>query len=253
MKENRVRKTIPTSGKEPIRLVALSDALFATVLTLLVLDLRIPEALNTAGGNMTTLAKGIGPHLFSYLMTFFVAGNYWIAHHRDFDLINGYDRSLLTYNLLFLLFIGLLPFSTAIISLVNPTPSVYQSEWAIYAANIILAGIMLTLTWLYAVSHGLVDPQTARKENRHILARQIVSPAVFLLSIGVQYLFPQVFLGPWILLALIPAQVLVERFFAPTQAERPSHLAIWPRRLWQAGTALLWLLIFGLAVWVATR
>jgi uncharacterized membrane protein len=183
-------------------------------------------------------------------MTFFVAGNYWLAHHRDFDHIIRYDRGLLAYNLLFLLFVGLFPFSTASISLVSSTPASYPSYWAVYAANFILAGIMLSLTWLYAASHGLLDPETTRAESRYILARQIANPAVFLISVGAEYLFPHAYLGPWILLALLPVQMLVDRIFAPAEAERTSHLAAWPRRLWQAGITLLWLLIFGFAAWI---
>lgn len=253
MKENRTRKTILTRGKEPLRLVALSDGLFATVLTLLVLDLRIPDALNTAGGDVSAFGRWLGPHLFSYLMTFFVAGNYWLAHHRDFDHIIYYDRSLLGYNLLFLLFVGLFPFTTATISLVSSTPSSYPAYWAMYAANFILAGIMLTVTWLYAVSHAMVDPEITNREKQYILARQIFNPAVFLVSIGVEYLIPRAYLGPWILLTLVPVQMLVERIYAHAEPERSSGLAAWSRRLWQAGTVLLWLLIFGFAIWVLTR
>jgi TMEM175 potassium channel family protein len=253
MKENRLRKQIPTVGKEPLRLIALSDGLFATVLTLLVLDLRIPDGLNIAGGNMTTFARWIGPHLFSYLMTFFVAGNYWLAHHRDFEHIIRFDRHLLAYNLIFLLFVGLLPFTTASISQVSATRSSFPPYWAMYAANFVLAGIMLSVIWLYAMSHGLVDPGTTRQESRYIMVRQIVNPAVFLLSIGAEYLFPQAFLGPWFLLALLPGLFLVERIFAPLEPERPSRLAAWPRRIWQAGITLLWILIFGLAIWVLSR
>jgi uncharacterized membrane protein len=253
MKENRIRKSIINKEREPLRLLALSDGLFATVLTLLVLDLRIPDALSSASGDVTAFARWLGPHLFSYLMTFFVAGNYWLAHHRDFDHIIRYDRSLLAYNLLFLLFIGLFPFTTATISQGTSLISSYPFYWGIYSTNFILAGIMLTLTWLYAVSHGMVDPEITRQEKRYIMARQIANPAVFLVSIGAEFLFPQAFLGPWLLLALFPVQMLVERIFPHTEAERPSFLAAWPRRLWQAGSTFLWLLIFSLSIWVLTR
>ena len=252
MKENRTPRRIQRRAKEPARLLTLSDGLFATVLTLLVLDLRIPEALNAAGGNTTTFARWLGPHLFSYLLTFFVAGNYWLAHHRNFDRIIRYDRGLLGYNLLFLLFVGLFPFSTANLNQVNSSLTSYPAYWAIYAANFILAGIMLTLTWLYAVSHGLVDPGSTRQENRYILMRQIVNPSVFLLSIVAEFLFPNAFLGPWVLLVLLPVLMLVERFFAPAELQPPSRLGRIPRGLWQAGLTLLWILIFGLAVWVLT-
>lgn len=253
MKETRARKTLFSRDKEPLRLIALSDGLFATVLTLLVLDLRIPDGLNIAGGNMTTFTRWIGPHLFSYLMTFFVAGNYWLAHHRDFERIIRFDRNLLAYNLLFLLFVGLFPFTTASISQVSATRSSFPPYWAMYAANFVLAGIMLSVIWLYARSHGLVDPDTTWQESRYIMVRQIVNPAVFLISIGTEYLFPQAFLGPWTLLVLLPVLILVERVFAPIDPDRPSRLAAWPRRLWQAGVTILWLLIFGLSIWVLSR
>jgi len=252
MKEQRVRKTVIARAKEPARLLALSDGLFATVLTLLVLDLRIPEGLITAGGDITAFARWIGPHLFSYLMTFFVAGNYWLAHHRDFEHIIGYDNLLLRYNLLFLLFIGLFPFTTATISTTSIAPSPYASYWAIYAANFIFAGIMLMLTRLYALHHGLVDPEISHKESRRILMREINAPAVFLVSIVVEFLFPRSYLGPWILLALLPLQMLVDRIYAIPAPEQTSGLGAWPRRLWQAGTTLLWLLIFGIAAWLLT-
>ena len=253
MKETRVRKTPLTHEKEPLRLLALSDGLFATVLTLLVLDLRIPDGLNAAGGGFDAFVRWLGPHLFSYLMTFFVAGNYWLAHHRNFDRIIRYDRGLLGYNLLFLLFVGLFPFTTASISQAGATLGGFPPYWAMYAANFILAGVMLTLTWLYALSHGLADPEITRREQRYIMLRQIINPAVFLVSIGAEYLFPQAFLGPWTLLGLVPLMFLVERFFAPAEPGRPSRLAAWPRRLWQTGVTILWLLIFGLSIWVLSR
>jgi uncharacterized membrane protein len=70
-----VKMNLP-QGKEPVRMLALSDGLFATVLTLLVLDLRIPQTLVSARGNITILIQWIGPHLFSYALTFLVAGAY---------------------------------------------------------------------------------------------------------------------------------------------------------------------------------
>ncbi len=110
MNDNQERSPDRTVGREPLRGTNLSDGVFATVLTLLVLDLRIPETLGTGNGNVIAIIESVGPHLFSYLLTFFFAGTYWLAHHRDFDFINQYDRHLLAYNLLFLLFVGLFPF-----------------------------------------------------------------------------------------------------------------------------------------------
>jgi uncharacterized membrane protein len=249
MKDNREPKMSLSLGKEPIRLIALSDGLFATVLTLLVLDLRIPDVLNN--NSMTTMAftKWLGPHLFSYLLTFLVAGTYWLAHHRDFDQVVHYDRGLLGYNLLFLLFIGLLPFSTATISLGGFQSRDYPFYWAIYATNIILAGVLLELTWLYANNHGLVSAETTGKQRRHMTFHHIVTPAVFLISLIVEYLFPKVFLGPYTLLVIPLAMWGVDRYFANAGPKKPASSSRWSELLWRAGSVLPWILVFGLAVW----
>ena len=249
-RENREPKNGAPRGKEPARLVALSDGLFATVLTLLVLDLRIPDALSANGGDWNTFVKWIAPHLFSYLLTFLVAANYWLAHHRDFDHIVHYDRTLLGYNLLFLLFVGLLPFSTALISLESFRSNTYPTYWAIYAVNIILAGILLTVTWNFAASHRLVSPETTPAQVRNISVRQMAIPAVFLVSIITEYLFPQALLGPYTLLAIPIVLALMDRT-APregpaTESSKPG----WSEVLWRSGPLLLWLLIIGLAAWV---
>ncbi len=238
--------------KEPVRLVALSDGLFATVLTLLVLDLRLPDTLSAQTGDLTVFLKWVGPHFFSYMLTFFVAGVYWLAHHRDFDRITTYDRGLLSYNLLFLLFIGLFPFSTATVSLVGAKDNAYRVYWAIYCANIVLAGLMLMLTWLYAVSHDQVDAATSREQMHRSLPRRLVTPAVFLVSGVAQYLFPHAFLGPESLLLIPLLQWLVNRRYPLPEADGEAGKRNWTDRLWRIGSTLLWLTIILFAAWTSS-
>lgn len=253
MKETRERKTHIAHGKEPHRLMALSDGLFATVLTLLVLDLKLPDALSASSGNPTVFLTWLGPHLFSYLLTFLVGGTYWMAHHRNFDKVVTYDRGLIGYNLVFLLFIGLLPFSTASFSLPGFRMSTYPFFWAIYATNIILAGVMLNLTWMYAVSHHLVAPETTRRQHRHITVHQMITPAIFLVSIAAEYLFPQIFLGPYILLIIPLALWEVDRFYADAESKKSSRFPGWRELMWRAGSMVPWILIIGFAVWAMNR
>ena len=257
MKSNQERKPDPAPGKEPLRLLALSDGLFATVLTLLVLDLRIPEAVDASGGSMAGFFRWLGPHLFSYLLTFLVAGMYWIGHHRDFDHVVRYDRGLMGYNLLFLLFIGLLPFTTAAISLGGfssavpsaSKPAYITNAWALYAGNLVLAWAMLQLTWNYALSHRLVDPEMSAQQGRYISVRQTVVPVMFLLSILLEYLFPRKFLGPFILLGIPLAQSAVDRFVPGAEPRSPSRLPVWQKVFWRAGSLLVWAVVLGLAIW----
>jgi uncharacterized membrane protein len=229
----------------PSRLIALSDGLFATVLTLLVLDLR-----PTGVQGVHAFLKELGPHLFSYLLTFLVAGTYWLTHHRDFDFVVRHDRTLLGYNLLFLLFIGLLPFSTAAIGQWSLNSDEYPFYWALYAANIILAGCMLTLAWVYAVRSGLVNKK-ARARSRNIIARQLLIPAIFLVSIAAEYAFPSAFLGPYMLLSIPIGLWVVDRVFRAGGGRERSRKPDWTSMLWRAGTILPWLVIIALA-WTFT-
>ena len=217
------------------------------------LDLRIPEALNADGGNVSAYVKWLGPHLFSYLLTFLVAGTYWLAHHRDFERVIDCDRRLLSYNLLFLLFVGLFPFTTAGISAGSLQSSDFGFYWCMYAADILLAGVMLGLTWAYAVSHHLVTPDMTPEESRSIAVHQLVTPAAFLLSIVAEFLFPQAFVGPYTLLLIPPALWAVDRKFGAADPETRSAPRSRSELLWRAGTILPWLLAIGLAVWAAMR
>jgi len=237
--------------RETSRLIALSDGLFATVLTLLVLDLRMPAEGTSAGVTIASYIHWLGPHFFSYAMTFLVAGTFWLSHHNDFAHIVRQDRGLMGYNLLFLLSVGLFPFSTATIGLGGLQAGEFPFFWALYASNVILAGVMLDLTWIYALSHGLATEEITPERGRYIAIRQGITPVVFFLSIGVAYLFPSDFLAPYFLF-LIPLAIWgVDRYFAV--ASRHLWRLSRSELLWRAGTILPWILILALAIWAMTR
>ncbi len=248
-KQSQAPKPDAEGKKEPVRLIALSDGLFATVFTLLVLDLKIPEALNSHGGNVVADIKWLGPHFFSYLLTFLVAATYWLAHHRNFDHVNGYDRGLLGYNLLFLLFIGLLPFSTAALSSGNLSGSTFRFFWCIYSANMVLAGGMLGLTWAYGVSHHFLTDDTSVQQIRNITIRLIATPAVFLLSFLLTSLPTYISLGPLILLLIPVITAWVDWKYPEIDPRQRTPRERRADRLWRLGRILPWLFIMGLSIW----
>src|SRR5919202_4586773 len=98
-------------GAELERTVFFSDAVFAIAITLLALEIQVPEI---PAASEATLLPGallsLWPKFFSFLISFWVIGFYWLAHHRPFHYIRGYDRRLLLINLLFLMWVALMPF-----------------------------------------------------------------------------------------------------------------------------------------------
>ena len=196
-----------TVGNDLTRLLALSDGLFATVLTILVLDLQLPDLsqLVRQGDALRALGE-LAIRLFSYVLTFIVAGVFWMSHHGDFEYIERYNRRLLWYNLMFLLFVGLLPFSTAGVG-----NGLTVFSWSIYALNIMAIGVMSALTWSYAHTHQLMNSELPRQLARRQGFRHLITPGVFLISIGVAYLAPNAYLAPWSLLAIPVMTTLFDR------------------------------------------
>ncbi len=98
----------------PERLLAFSDAVMAVAITLLVLDLKLPEGVSDAdlGAVLRGSLHGVGV----YALSFVVIGLFWMGHHQQFSNIRRVDGPLMWLNLLFLMTIGLIPFVTSILS-----------------------------------------------------------------------------------------------------------------------------------------
>jgi uncharacterized membrane protein len=102
----------PSVHREPARLVAFSDAVFAITITLLVLEMRPPT-------DYTNLLQGLGalwPSYLSYAVTFLFIGQVWANHHVMFDHIRAADRLVLLLNTLLLMVVAFLPFATSVLA-----------------------------------------------------------------------------------------------------------------------------------------
>jgi hypothetical protein len=102
------------------RLVFFSDAVFAIAITLLALDLRLPD--RTGGYTDATLLdalSGLMPSLFAFALSFVILATFWLGHFRTFRAVVRSDGWLVTINLVFLFFIALLPFPTSIVAAVD--------------------------------------------------------------------------------------------------------------------------------------
>ncbi len=95
----------------------------------------------------------------------------------------------------------------------------------------------------------MVQPETTRVQSRHITVRQMVTPAVFLISIATETFFPQAFLGPFTLLAIPLALFLADRSFPQAEPGMRTGEFKWSEFLWRAGTFLPWALVIALAAW----
>jgi len=127
----------------PVRLIAFTDAVMAVAITLLVLDLKLPEGLTDA--ELPSVLAASSHSVWCYVLSFVVIGLLWMAHHNQFSFIARVDATLLWLNLLFLLTIGLIPFVTSVMSehgSALPT--------MLYAGVLMTTCLTLASIWAYA-------------------------------------------------------------------------------------------------------
>lgn len=188
------------------RVNALSDGVFAIAITLLVLNIEVPNIpANLVAQELPSTLIALVPDLLSYVISFLVIGSYWIAHRNIFQGIRSPDRVIIWLNILFLMFVAFLPFPTALLD----EYSNYQLPVVIYAGSLAVARLPLTAIWWYATSnrrliHGHLDSSTV---SLHRL-RGLGIPLIFLLSIGVSFISVKAAIFSWVLFFIIDWVIL---------------------------------------------
>jgi len=150
------RKHIPGQGS-PHRLEALSDGVFAIVMTLIVLEVHVPEAsLADLPGALVKMA----PTLLPYALTFVTLGMLWFGNRTQSEQIRAADHPLVWLNLLFLGLVALIPFSAALVSR-------YPSDRVavvIYGIHLVAASLAHAVAWVYATFHpALIRPEISER------------------------------------------------------------------------------------------
>jgi uncharacterized membrane protein len=160
------------------RLHALTDGVYAIAMTILVLELRVPDARSSS-----ELVAGLAaqaPSLFGFALSFAVLGTYWVGNAVNLSLLARVDRAALFLNVLQLFFISLLPFTTAVVGR-------YPDEAAaviLYGLHLEALGLAQYAHWVYVLhnqhlARGPIDAATARAVSMRIL----VGPAAWVVAI----------------------------------------------------------------------
>ncbi len=189
-----------TSGTE--RLVAFSDGVFAVAITLLVLDVRLPDLpAPVSNAALTTALVSILPKIGGYVLSFLVVGEFWYLHHLRFRYIHRCDTVLIWLNLLLLLTVSFVPFASAVLSQYGNATS-----HALYDGTMALTALLSAALWGYAIAGDrLVRPGLDPLIRHRGLAGSLQVAGVFILS-GVVVVF-SVHGARWVWLLLIPSAV----------------------------------------------
>lgn len=167
------------------RIIFFSDAVFAIAITLLALEIRLPEG--ASGGVTWAALLGLWPKYLSYFISFVTIGGYWVSHHRKFRLIQRYDSRLMWLNLLALAAVAFLPFPTALLGEHGDETPVT----IFYALMVIGTGLLFLAVWQYATQgHRLVAADLDQRQIRQGLVRALVPIMFFAISIPVALVAP---------------------------------------------------------------
>jgi len=186
------------------RIEAFSDGVFAIVITLLVLEIKVPELSGHAvDGELLRALIALWPKFASFIISFVVVGVYWVAHHYAFHHIKHADRSLIWINNLFLLCVVFIPFPTALLgTYIGDRVAVIA-----YGLTLIVVGLSLGVLWWYGEYHQRtigqhIDPAMIRHARRLIWT----PPFCYVLAIVVAFVYTPAAL---VIYALIPLLYIV--------------------------------------------
>ena len=165
------------------RLILFSDAVFAIAITLLVIEIKIPEVHNQqelTDSYLLLQLKVLIPKFVGFLISFLLIGQYWRVHHRMFGFIIDFNERLIWLNILFLLSIALMPFSTGFYSEYAGRPVV--TPVIFYTCNIAILGIINFIMWQYISKpqRGLTENLSPQLAN-YCSLRAVTVPVVFII------------------------------------------------------------------------
>jgi len=173
------------------RVEAFSDGVIAIIITIMVLALKLPDL----GKEPTTRAVIYHLHLLlpyfaAYVLSFIMIGIFWTNHHHMFHLLAKTDERLLALNLIFLFWMSLIPFATAMVG-ANPLLPVSS---ALYGFVKLMTTLSLALMRTHTIRRGLIhkDTDTTLTRQVHIVSvkaqrRSFIATAAYLISIPLAF------------------------------------------------------------------
>ncbi|HXS36807.1 MAG TPA: TMEM175 family protein [Flavipsychrobacter sp.] len=166
------------------RLEAFSDGVIAIIITIMVLELRVPH------GDSIQVLKPLLPVFFSYVLSFVYIGIYWNNHHHMFYAVDSINGSALWANLNLLFWLSLIPFATAWMG------ENHFSKWpvALYGSVLIMNGFSYTILSLILIKHAGKNSTLAEAIGEDWKGK--ISLVIYAIAIALA------FVNSWISLAL---------------------------------------------------
>jgi len=169
------------------RIETLTDGIFAFSMTLLVTGINIPQVQEEFNATSAyQVLHDVYPDLIHYILAFVIIAVFWYIHHTQFHKVRSVDLKLLWINILTLLFVALIPFST---SLIGDYPNSTLAH-IVFESNLFVTGLFVYWQWSYATANRhLIDTVTSPEQVRNGKQRALIVPGLSAVAIVMTFLF----------------------------------------------------------------
>jgi uncharacterized membrane protein len=142
------------------RMILFSDAVFAIVITLMAIDIKIPETNERLAGDLLQHELiHLFPVIGAYVVSFFFIGSIWYQHLKIFSVVKDYDKGLVVRNLVLLFFVGLFPFTASLLT---------RTKGASIAFFIYLGIILCCMISQFLLQHYIIIKRPALRVNTNL-------------------------------------------------------------------------------------
>ena len=173
-KENKPAET----GFTSTRIEAFSDGVIAIIITLMILEIKIPETHAQDNHGFWGTLHHLVPHVLAYAVSFIMLGIYWVNHHNFFQRIKYGDRKLLWLNLNLLFWMSLIPIPTNIIG----DDPMRPASSLIYAIVMFMTSASFTYMGIYANKVGLFTEMVPPSVKAKNMRRNLTSLGLYAIS-----------------------------------------------------------------------
>lgn len=195
------------------RLESLTDGVFAIIMTILVFNISVPELILFAEGEyaaerLSNRLLDLWPDLLAYIVSFVTLSVYWVAHHRIYRWIANVDRSMIWINISFLMTIGLIPFSTNLLTQYRDQ----QISIFVYSFNSILAGMIIYSLYHHAKGNLELVDKRIHISTRNASGRRILA-TILTYSIAIAFSFIYLPVSLFLFLLVLLPEFFPDRYF----------------------------------------
>ena len=168
------------------RLEAFSDGVFAVAITLLVLEIEVP-----GGENLWHDLKEQWPSFAAFAVSFWVIGIIWVNHHGVIDHLKRADRGVLYLNLLVLMTVVFIPFSTELFAVHLKSGADEKVAAIVYSSSFLAMGVSFGLLWTYVTSHReALGVSLTDEEVRSTRRSFLIGNPIYALAFAMSFVSP---------------------------------------------------------------